>query len=299
MSKLILLAVSLLLGIGLRRIKALAPDAHLSLNQLILHVPLPAVSLLTIPLLRWKLDLLALCLVSWLIFMLAYFLFNFLGARYQWDRRLIGCLILTAGLGNTSFVGFPVIEALFGTEALRYAVLVDKPGTFLIAATLGIWIASLYSTGRMRKRDLVRKVVLFPPFVAFVSATLLGLAGWRAEGEVKTLLESLAAILTPLAMISVGLQLRWRDIGAEYKFLSIGLGFKLVLAPLVIYFLYQAIGIQAKIFQVALMEAAMGPMITASIIAASHNLHPRLAGMMVGVGIPLSFVTLTIWYFLL
>jgi predicted permease len=40
---------------------------------------------------------------------------------------LIGCLILTAGLGNTSF-GFPIIEALYGEEGLKTAILVDQPG---------------------------------------------------------------------------------------------------------------------------------------------------------------------------
>ena len=47
------------------------------------------------------------------------------------------------------------------------------------------------------------------------------------------------------------------------------------------------------------MEAGMAPMVTASILAASHNLRPRLAGMMVGVGVPVSFVTLAIWYYVL
>jgi predicted permease len=45
------------------------------------------------------------------------------------------------------------------------------------------------------------------------------------------------------------------------------------------------------------MEAAMAPMITASILAASHGLKPRLSSMMIGFGIPISFVTLLFWYF--
>jgi predicted permease len=41
----------------------------------------------------------------------------------------------------------------------------------------------------------------------------------------------------------------------------------------------------------------MAPMITASILATSHGLKPRLSSMMIGFGIPLSFVTLVFWYF--
>jgi malate permease and related proteins len=43
----------------------------------------------------------------------------------------------------------------------------------------------------------------------------------------------------------------------------------------------------------------MAPMITASIVAISYGLKPRLASMMVGFGIPLSFLTLAIWYLLI
>jgi hypothetical protein len=39
------------------------------------------------------------------------------------------------------------------------------------------------------------------------------------------------------------------------------------------------------------MESAMAPMITASILA-THGLKPRLSSMMIGFGIPISFITL-------
>ena len=49
-------------------------------------------------------------------------------------------------------------------------------------------------------------------------------------------------------------------------------------------------------FKVTVLETAMAPMITGSIVAISNNLEPKLASLMVGVGIPLSFFTLAIWY---
>jgi hypothetical protein len=43
----------------------------------------------------------------------------------------------------------------------------------------------------------------------------------------------------------------------------------------------------------------MAPMITAIIIAIDHQLSPKVSNLMIGIGIPLSFVTLAIWYFVL
>jgi predicted permease len=53
------------------------------------------------------------------------------------------------------------------------------------------------------------------------------------------------------------------------------------------------------VLSVTVFEAAMGPMIGASIVAIDHELDPPLLTLMVGVGIPLSFLTLPVWWHLL
>lgn len=299
MSSLILLFASLLIGVGLQKVKNLPQNAHTTLGTIILYVPLPAICLLSLPHLKWQADLISLVLVAWIVVFGAFFLFSFLGKKWNWDRGLIGCLTLTAGFCNSAFVGFPVIEALYGQEALKHAVLLDQTGSFLIVSSFGVWLAVTYSSGKMRKRVLFQKILFFPPFIAFVAGILLGAIGWQAEGDIKVVLERLAGTLTPMALISVGLQLKWKEVREDLKYLVMGLGYKLLLAPLIIFVLYYLLGVPHEIFRVAVMESAMAPMITASILAASHNLHPRLAGMMVGVGVPVSFITLGFWYYLL
>jgi hypothetical protein len=51
--------------------------------------------------------------------------------------------------------------------------------------------------------------------------------------------------------------------------------------------------------QVAIFEAAMAPMIGGAIVAAQHKLDPELSALMLGVGIPLSFLTLPAWWYAL
>jgi hypothetical protein len=51
--------------------------------------------------------------------------------------------------------------------------------------------------------------------------------------------------------------------------------------------------------RVTVFEAAMPPMIGASIVAMDHELDPPLLTLMLGVGIPLSFLTLPAWWYLL
>jgi predicted permease len=110
----------------------------------------------------------------------------------------------------------------------------------------------------------------------------------------------IGSLMTPLAMLSVGLQMHFDKKSQHWKFLRLGLFYKLILTPALIYLLYVVVFDQhSRTIQVSVMEAAMAPMISSSIIAASHGLKPKLCSMMVGFGIPISFITLAFWYFVL
>ena len=58
-------------------------------------------------------------------------------------------------------------------------------------------------------------------------------------------------------------------------------------------------GVEGPVMRVTVFEAAMAPMIGASIVAMDHDLDPPLVTLMLGVGIPLSFLTLPVWWYLL
>lgn len=299
MVSLYMLGVCLILGVLLQRVKTLPNNAHTTLGALILYVPMPALCILNLPDLRWEISLVPLMLVTWIIFGVAYFLFPWLGRKWGWEKELVGCMILTSGFCNTSFVGFPIIEAVLGPEALKNAIFLDQSGSFLIVSSLGVWVAITYSSGQLKKRILFKRILMFPPFIAFLVGILMGAVDVRPEGVFREVLERLAALLTPMALITVGLQLKWNEVRHELRYLLTGLSYKLIIAPMIIFGIYFLADVPRSVFEVSVMEAAMAPMITSSILAASHNLHPRLAGMMVGVGVPLSFLTLGLWYYLL
>jgi len=118
---------------------------------------------------------------------------------------------------------------------------------------------------------------------------------WTVE-----LLKRLGATLVPLALVSVGYQLRLSQFKGRTQALAIGLGFKLLIAPAIILALYSiAFGEVGSNLQVTVFESAMAPMIGASIVAIDHELDPPLLTLMVGVGIPLSFLTLPAWWYVL
>jgi predicted permease len=111
-------------------------------------------------------------------------------------------------------------------------------------------------------------------------------------GFLQVVFKTTGSFVTPLALLSVGLQLRFDRKKVSIGTFGIRSLYKLILTPALIYVLYVVILQQhSKVIQVAVLESAMAPMITACILASTHGLKPRLSSMMIGFGIPLSFVT--------
>ena len=298
MTNIILLAVCLLAGIGLKRTGRFPAATPAALNGFIIHISLPALTILHIHNLSIDSSLLLTAGMAWLLFGCAWLIFGVAGKLFNLGRETTGALILVAGLGNTSFVGLPMIEGYYGKQFLGIGIIADQLGSFMVLSTLGILVATLHSSGEVTPRQMARKILLFPPFQALILALLLRplvFPEWSSQ-----ILQKLGSTLTPLALVSVGFQLQFGGLRQELKPLAAGLTYKLLLGPALIFLFYSGIiGATGTVTQVTIFEAAMAPMITAGIIAIDHDLRPQLVGMLVGIGIPLSFITLHLWHLFL
>ncbi len=298
MSNFALLLVCLLVGILLKCLPTFPADTYKGLNTFIIYIALPAVALKYIPAMVFAWEMLIPFLAGGVILLLAILFFRLLSLFWKIDQASLGCLILTCGLGNTSFVGFPMVVALYGTVGLSAAVLVDQ-GTFLALAIGGVSVAMVFSSGKVEHKVIFKKLIYFPPFIAFLVA--LGLIPLGGVGTtLQEILTQLANTLTPLALVSVGLQLKFEREAFQWDLLAVGLFFKLILAPLVFYVLYFMLLNQKDLTaKVVIAEAAMAPMVTASILAVEYKLNPTLANLFVGLGIPLSLLTVVGWWWVL
>lgn len=299
----------LLVGMLLKKTRRLPENAPLVLNAFIIHLSLPAVVLTQLPamLARQSLttDLLAPILMPWALFILAVFFFRWVGLKRGWSKSLIGALSLTAGLGNTSFVGFPLLEALVGAHAISIGVLLDQLGSFLVLATLGLVVAVGLSPSHSRCpswKQTAQRVFSFPPFLALLVAFAWVAGGYTSSTPFELVLNKVAATLVPLALVAVGLQLNLSPVllRQRWKPLALGLGFKLVVSPLFFLLVFRGIlQLSGEIIHITLLEASMAPMITAAVVANQFDLDGEMANLMVGIGIPLSLLTVPAWHYLL
>lgn len=298
MNNLILLALCFIAGMLLHRYKRMPESTPAVLNSFIIHVSLPALTLLYVHDLKLTGDVGFMAAMGWLLFAMSAGCFHLLGRWMNWPRRTVGALILTGGLSNTSYVGLPMIEAFYGHQGIASGIIVDQLGSFLVLSTLGITFAGIYSSGVPRVSEMVMRVLRFPPFIALIVALLLMPVVYPEW--MSAVLKRMGDTLAPLALLSVGFQLRLGHLAGNGLKLAAGLGFKLVLAPLILFLLYvPLLHAHGQSIQITLFESAMPPMITAAILATEHDLDPPLATLMVAVGLVLSFATLSAWWWLM
>ncbi|EMR04364.1 AEC family transporter [Cesiribacter andamanensis] len=295
-----LLIIPLCLGGGLL-LQRLAPPAWLPrlLSLAVINVALPALILEKIPILQLQEEHLLPVLMPWLVFSVGWLGFSYLGRRAGWERTTKGGIILTCSLGNTSFVGIPVMHALWGAAGVEVAILADQPGSFAALSTVGIAAASWYAGGRVSVGAIAARMAKFPPFIAFVLAVVLNMAAWAPQGLLLQGLHYGGLLVVPFSLLAVGLQVELRGLFRPRREILMGLGYKLLLAPLMIFVLYMLLLQQRGLMAMgSVLEAAMGPMVTATLIAERFGLNPPLVRQVLSLGILLSFFTLVFWYWL-
>ncbi|MDD5757746.1 MAG: AEC family transporter [Desulfobulbaceae bacterium] len=282
----------LLIGMAMKRTPDFPAETGRVLNVFVIYVSLPALVLLKIPELLFSQDLLIPAFMPWAMLLLSASAILLVSKFLKWDRSTTGCLLLLIPLGNTSFLGIPMVKAFFGEQAIPYAVLYDQLGSFLALATYGSAILAFYgSEGNQRTlRDVVKKIVSFPPFITLILA--LTVKSLTYPPVMVGLLKVLAATLVPLVMVAVGFQLTLQLNKEVISQLGIGLSIKLVAAPLTALVLCRIMGFGGEATQVAIFESGMPPMVSAGALAILANLSPRLTAALVGIGIVLSFITL-------
>lgn len=103
-----------------------------------------------------------------------------------------------------------------------------------------------------------------------------------------------------MALLAIGLKFSVDMQSFTSQFFWYGLGYRLILAPAVVWLVYSNFMDSSSLeFKVTVLESGMAPMITGSIVAMQFGLQPRLATLLSGLGMPISAVSLALWYLFL
>jgi predicted permease len=230
--------------------------------------------------------------IVWGMFGVSFLLWRTVGRWRGWSAERIACLTLTAGLGNTCFLGFPLLEAYVGSQALPLAVQIDQLGTFLMMSSVGIAYAAHAGGAARTARQTTTGILRFPGFWATLLGLLLRGVQWPVAFD--DALIRVGALLGPLALLAVGTRLA-RPTRSVAGCVALGLGFKLGVAPALALGVLTVFGRTGLDMQVTVAEIGMAPAAMAVLLTLEHDLEPELGAAMISVGVPVSLLTVWGW----
>lgn len=148
------------------------------------------------------------------------------------DGSRRGLVRFVVTFGNVTFVGFPVLMALYGQRAVFYASVLTIPFNFLIFS-----VGVIFVKGEGRLRDLLRRRVLLSPcIVASALAFMLALFNVSVPGEVAYFCHLVGDMTIPCALLLVGSTLTGISgqemLGSMFVYKAVVL--RLLAAPLVV-----------------------------------------------------------------
>ncbi|HLD23385.1 MAG TPA: AEC family transporter, partial [Sulfuricurvum sp.] len=260
-------------------------DFAKSLNFFVIYVSLPATVLLQVPKIHLDMSALGVVLIPWLLLPITAVII--IAMTRNQPPHVRAALLLVIPLGNTSFVGIPITQTLLGSEAIPYVLMYDQFGTFLMFSLYGSAVIARYESGKIHKRLIVRKMLLFPPFLILLFALIWG----EVPFGIHPYVETLASTLIPLALISVGYSLRFGG-DIDYPLFTKALALKLIGMPLIAFGILFGMGADPLPLKTAVLESGMPSMITAGALAIASGFAPRLSAALVGYGIFAALVTL-------
>ncbi|HVS90446.1 MAG TPA: AEC family transporter [Mucilaginibacter sp.] len=294
MGNFLLIGICLAAGMLFSVSKALPTDAYKGINAWIIYLALPAVSFKYLPHVQWNRELLLPVIMPVIVWVGAWLYTSLYTYNRSVPRATSAALKLSAGLGNTSFVGFPLVLAYFGDNDLSIAVICDQI-TFLTLSTIGI-VTVIRAQGKQElpAKAIIRKVLNFPPFLGCVGA--LTLPHFFDLTFLDPVFDKLALTIGPLALFSIGLQLKFKGLRQKLKHISAALTYKLLLAPALILVIAIMCGFRGTPTKIAVFEAAMPTQLTSGIVAEEYGTDPKLVNLIVGIGIIIAFATTALWF---
>lgn len=255
-------------GYGANRLHILGGETDKKISQLLLTVTMPAMIVGTVctgdqlPEAAVVLGVLRVSLVFYgLEFAFALVAPRLLGGtpgqKGVWRYTLV--------FPNVGFIGYPVAVALFGPEALFYAVILVLPFN-LLSFTLG----PLMLTGA--KRFSLRQT-FSPCVIASIAALLIALTRWRPPAILGESLDFVGDITVPLSLLFVGSLLAGLPFGRMLVSprLWVLTAVRLLVLPAVLCPILRWMGIDAMILGIAVTQMAMPAAVNGSLLCMEYG----------------------------
>ena len=221
---------------------------------------------------------------------LAAYFARLLGGRS--DRR--GISAFAVAFSNTVFVGFPVIESIYGAEGILIATLSNIPFNLLVY-TMGVAMINGSTKG------MSVKSALSAPLVATVIAVAFFMTGWKLPDPVVQCFDIIGNGTVPMSMLVVGASLgsiSVKEALSDWRVYAVSL-MRLVISPLIVWLVLRLFVHDEMLLGISMILASCPTAMIATALAIRAGRDEAYASQCIFVSTVLSAATMPLMIWLL
>ena len=286
-----ILFLIMLIGVYAKNKKFLSNETKKDMIDIVVNITLPCMIVvsfnqkLSIELIRNSGIILV---VSLLIHIGSFFLSKILFNRYPDDIKSV--LRYSAVFSNATFMGYPVLEALYGNIGIFYASI------YLLPYRIFMWSFGIALFAKDKKQNYIKEIFLNPGIIAVFIGLAISVTPVEIPSMLSKTMSMVGGITTPLSMIIVGATLSDIEIKGVFKETSIWYNsiIRLLMIPIFSLLIFRALGVKDVVLAVAIILTAMPTGAMTTILAGKYGANSNFASKCVFTTTTLSIVTIPI-----
>lgn len=202
-----------------------------------------------------------------------------------------------AVFSNCGFMGYPVLHAAFGEEAVFYAAIYNLSFSVLV------WSYGVFIMQRSHRENAVKRSILSiikssinPAMIAVFIGFALFLTGVKLPGPIFKTVKMIGSATTPLSMMFIGFilaEVHPKELLSDWKDYVLT-AHRLLFIPLLVYFGLTALGVSGITLVIPVVVAAMPAAANSAIIASKYKSDFKLASKLIFITTLLSIVSIPI-----
>lgn len=198
---------------------------------------------------------------------------------------------------NFGYMGYPVVDLIFGSQGVFYAAIYNLPFSFLV------WTHGVYVLRRHADSDAPKskKFHINASLVAVVAGFLLFMTSVKLPAPIFDSLSLVGSMTTPLSMMFIGFILADSDIKQltmDWKVYAFSV-LRLLIMPICVYLVLKNLGYEGLLLGVPVVISAMPAAANSAVIAAQFGSDYQLASRVIFISTLASIATIPIFVALL
>ena len=296
--------LAIIIGIGFVSFKTgyMTQDAKATLSKVVVRITLPLLVINTLTKLTITPELMKnaifIVITSFVCISVLYIIGVLIGKLFKLEKATAVVHSIMMAFGNVVFLGYPLIQALYGETGLFYAA------CYAFVNDALVWTFAVYQLAKYGNNSVDKlpwQKCISPPTVSFAIAIVMMIFGLKVTGVLARVFDSVGSMTTPISMLFIGATLASVDLKSILKRLAIMPAFliKMLVVPALLTMILVHIPVDPVAKCVVAFQIAMPSQTIMAIISQEYKADTTYAAAVIFTTTLLSMATLPLMYMII